>query len=154
MTIHPETKLGPVHLCVADLGKLSSYYTTLGLYLHHRQGKEAVLGDGNIGHIHLHEDSIASTEAFYRDALGFDLIAQYVPSATFLAAGGYHHHIGANTWAGEGIPAAPADSWGLSHSTIEVPGTQALGAVRAQVEAAGSRRHHPQRFLSRGSEQH
>ena len=256
MTIHPQTKLGPVHLQVADLGNLVNYYTTLGLRLHQRQNRQAVLGDGTtellllnerpdgqrvrgtsglyhlaillpsrsdlgralrhfeqsaipvggasdhavsealyltdpegngievyrdrprdewhypngqlvinttpfnvagvlaagdatsaawdgfpagtvIGHIHLHVGDIDAAEGFYRDALGFDLITRYGPSATFLSAGGYHHHIGANTWAGVGAPPASENAWGLSHFTIEVPGTQALAAVRAQVEGAG-----------------
>lgn len=256
MTIHPQTKLGPVHLRVADLSNLVNYYTTLGLHLHRRKDRRAVLGDGItellilderpdgqrvqgtsglyhfaillpsradlgralrhfgqstipvggasdhavsealyltdpegngieiyrdrprsewrypngqllintnpfdatgvlaagdadprewngfptgtvIGHIHLHVGSIDAAESFYRDALGFDLITRYGPSATFLSAGGYHHHIGANTWAGVGAPPAPANAWGLSHFTIEVPGTQAISDVRTGLEAAG-----------------
>ncbi|MFZ1752651.1 MAG: VOC family protein [Caldilineaceae bacterium] len=256
MTIDPQTKLGPVHLQVADLNTLVAYYTTLGLHLRGRNGKQAVLGAGEqdllvlkeradgqrvrgssglyhfaillpsrtdlgralrhfsqsaipvggasdhavsealyltdpegngieiyrdrpraewqypngelvinttpfdaegvlaagnddptewngfpaatvIGHIHLHVGSIDDTEGFYRDALGFDLITRYGPSATFLSAGGYHHHIGANTWAGVGAPPAPENAWGLSHFTIEVPGTQALSQVRARLESAG-----------------
>ena len=256
MAIHPQTKLGPVHLQVADLRNLVNYYTTLGLHLRRRNGQQAVLGAGEldllvlnqrpdgqrvqgtsglyhfaillpsrtdlgralrhfgqsairvggasdhavsealyltdpegngievyrdrprdewrypngqlvinttpfdvegvlaagdassgewdgfpagtvIGHIHLHVGDIAAAEGFYRDALGFDLVTRHGPSATFLAAGGYHHHIGANTWAGVGAPPAPDTAWGLSHFTIEVPGTQALADVRAQVEGAG-----------------
>jgi len=90
-----------------------------------------------IGHMHLQVGNIYKTETFYRDTLGFDLITRYGPSATFLAAGGYHHHIGANTWAGVGAPPAPDNAWGLAHFTIEVPDAQALAAVRAQVEGAG-----------------
>ncbi len=256
MAIHPQTQLGPVHLQVADLHNLTQYYTTLGLHLRQRTGKEAVLGAGDrdllvlhertdgqrvrgtsglyhfaillpsradlgrslrhfaqsairvdgasdhavsealylsdpegngievyrdrptsewrypngqllinitpfdvegvlaagdesgaewdgfpsgtvIGHMHLQVGNIDRTEVFYRDALGFDLITRHGPSATFLAAGGYHHHIGANTWAGVGAPAAPENGWGLSHFTIEVPDTQALAAVRVQVQGAG-----------------
>lgn len=90
-----------------------------------------------IGHIHLHVDAIDRAEGFYRDALGFDLITRYGPSATFLAAGGYHHHIGANTWAGVGVPPAPENAWGLSHFTIDLPGAQAMAAVHRQLESAG-----------------
>lgn len=255
MTIHPQTKLGPVHLQVADLPNLVNYYTTLGLRLRRRNSQQAVLGAGEldllvlnerpdgrrvrgtsglyhfaillpsrsdlgqalrhfshaairvggasdhavsealyltdpegngievyrdrprdewrypngqlvinttpfdvegvlaagdassaewngfpagtvIGHIHLHVGNIDRAEGFYRDALGFDLITRYGPSATFLSAGGYHHHIGANTWAGVGAPPAPENAWGLSYFTIEVPGTQALAEVRAQLESA------------------
>lgn len=255
MTIHPQTKLGPVHLQVADLPNLVNYYTTLGLHLRRRTGQQAVLGAGEldllvlnerpdgrrvqgtsglyhfaillpsradlgralrhfgqaairvggasdhavsealyltdpegngievyrdrprnewrypngqlvinttpfdvegvlaagdassaewngfpagtvIGHIHLHVGDIDRAEGFYRNALGFDLITRYGPSATFLSAGGYHHHIGANIWAGVGAPPAPENAWGLSHFTIEVPGTQAIAEVRAQLESA------------------
>lgn len=90
-----------------------------------------------IGHIHLQVGNIDRAEHFYRDALGFDLVTRYGPSATFLAAGGYHHHIGANTWAGVDAPPAPENAWGLSHFTIEVPDSQALAAVRTQAEGAG-----------------
>lgn len=256
MAIHPQTRLGPVHLRVADLNNLVNYYTTLGLHLRRRAGKQAVLGAGErdllvlneeadgrrvrgtsglyhfaillpsrpdlgralrhfdhsairvggasdhavsealyltdpegngievyrdrprsewrypngqllinttpfdvegvlaagdeersewqgfpegttIGHIHLHVGAIDRAEGFYRDALGFDLITRYGPSATFLAAGGYHHHIGANTWAGVGAPPAPENAWGLSHFTIELPEAQAVAAVRRQLESAG-----------------
>lgn len=256
MTIHPQTKLGPVHLKVADLNNLVNYYTTLGLHLRRRNGKQAVLGAGEldllvlneradgrqvrgtsglyhfaillpsrpdlgralrhfgqsairvggasdhavsealyltdpegngievyrdrprqewhypngqllinttpfdvngvlaagdaepqewngfpagtvIGHIHLHVGNIDKAEGFYRDALGFDLISRYGPSATFLSAGGYHHHIGANTWAGEGIPPAPENAWGLGHFTIDLPDGEALGRTRSQLEGAG-----------------
>ncbi|MBI3958007.1 MAG: VOC family protein [Chloroflexi bacterium] len=255
MTIHPQTKLGPVHLQVADLNNLVNYYTTLGLHLRRRNSQQAVLGAGEldllvlteradgqrvrgtsglyhfaillpsrsdlgqalrhfshaairvggasdhavsealyltdpegngievyrdrprnewrypngqlvinttpfdvegvlaagdassaewngfpagtvIGHMHLHVGNIDAAEGFYRDALGFDLVTRYGPSATFLSAGGYHHHIGANTWAGVGAPPAPENAWGLSYFTIEVPGTQALADVRAQLESA------------------
>ena len=256
MAIHPQTKLGPVHLQVADLNNLVNYYTTLGLHLRRRSGKQAVLGAGEldllvlderadgrrvrgtsglyhfaillpsrpdlgralrhfghsairvggasdhavsealyltdpegngievyrdrarsewqypngqllinttpfdvegvlaagdenqqewngfpdgtvIGHIHLHVGSVDAAESFYRDALGLDLISRYGPSATFLSAGGYHHHIGANTWAGVGIPAAPENAWGLNYFTIELPDTQALAQSRSQLERAG-----------------
>ncbi len=260
MQIHPETKLGPVHLRVANLSNLVTYYTALGLHLRRHAetstGEQAVLGvadsdllvlqedingqrvkgtsglyhfaillpsrvdlgqalrhfaqtgikvggasdhavsealyltdpEGNgievyrdrprdewrypdgkllinttpfdvegvlaagdnnpeawsgfppgtrIGHVHLHVGDIAATERFYRDGLGFDLITRYGPSATFLSAGGYHHHLGANTWAGVGAPPAPANAWGLAHFTIDVPGEQALTALLNQAARAG-----------------
>src|SRR5574341_1976790 len=63
-----------------------------------------------IGHIHLHVADLATAEAFYRDVLGFDLMVRYGSSASFLSAGGYHHHIGVNTWAGAGAPPPPPDA--------------------------------------------
>lgn len=65
-----------------------------------------------IGHIHLQVNSVAKTAAFYQEVLGFDLIAK-LPGAGFLSAGGYHHHIGMNTWRSMGGGIAPSDSLGL-----------------------------------------
>ena len=70
--------------------------------------------DTTMGHMHLHVAHLDAAEAFYRDVLGFDLILRYGPSASFLAAGGYHHHIGLNTWAGIGAPSPPPHSTGLA----------------------------------------
>lgn len=256
MTIHPRTKLGPVHLKAGNLDNLIRYYTTLGLQLQRRENGRAVLGAGRqellilhelpggrrvqgtsglyhfaillpsradlgralrhfgqsairvggasdhavsealyltdpegngievyrdrpreewrypngqlvinttpfdmegvlatadadqsewdgfpsgtvIGHIHLHVGDIDSAESFYRNGLGFELVTRYGPSATFLAAGGYHHHIGANTWAGVGAPPAPADALGLAHFTIELPSHEALASTRHGLEEAG-----------------
>jgi catechol 2,3-dioxygenase len=60
-----------------------------------------------MGHIHLQVAQIEATERFYIDLIGQDLVLRYGPSATFLSANGYHHHIGGNTWAGAGLPPAP-----------------------------------------------
>lgn len=79
-----------------------------------------------IGHIHLQVSNLPAAVDFYREALGFDLILRYGPSAAFLSAGGYHHHVGCNTWAGVGIPSAPPDATGLVHFTIDLPGADAL----------------------------
>ena len=61
--------------------------------------------DTVIGHIHLQVSHIPPAEQFYLGVLGFDLMARYGPSASFVSAGGYHHHIAFNTWAGVGAPA-------------------------------------------------
>ena len=68
--------------------------------------------DTQIGHIHLRVANLNAAELFYTHSLGFDLIMRYGPSAGFVSAGGYHHHIGLNTWAGVGILHAPADAKG------------------------------------------
>ena len=70
-----------------------------------------------MGHVHLHVGDIARGLAFYRDVVGFELMAS-MPSAAFVAAGGYHHHLGFNTWQGEGIPPAPPGAIGLRHWTV------------------------------------
>lgn len=74
-----------------------------------------------IGHIHLQVSSLEEAILFYQETLGFDLVMRYGPSAAFLSAGGYHHHIGINTWAGAGIPAAPSDATGLVMYSIDFP---------------------------------
>jgi catechol 2,3-dioxygenase len=73
--------------------------------------------------------------AFYRDVLGFDVMTQF-PGAAFVAAGGYHHHVGLNVWRGQGVGPAPADRVGLRHWTMVLPATD-LEALRARVRQAG-----------------
>jgi catechol 2,3-dioxygenase len=74
-----------------------------------------------MGHVHLKVASIADAVAFYRDIVGFELMAQLGEQAAFLAAGGYHHHIGANTWESAGRPPAPDGTAALRHATIVLP---------------------------------
>ena len=74
-----------------------------------------------IGHIHLHEPSLAAAERFYHATLGFDVVTRRYPGALFLAAGGYHHHVGTNIWAGEGAPPTPEDAAGLVDYELVVP---------------------------------
>ena len=90
-----------------------------------------------MGHVHLRVASIADTVAFYRDLVGFDLMAQLGPSAAFLSAGGYHHHLGANTWESAGAPAPPAGTAALRHATIVLPDTAERDRVAGRVEQAG-----------------
>jgi catechol 2,3-dioxygenase len=90
-----------------------------------------------IGHIHLHVGNIPEAERFYREVIGFDLITRYGPSAAFLSAGGYHHHLGMNTWAGEGVPAPPEGSRGLRWFEILLPGQAALEELLGRARAAG-----------------
>jgi catechol 2,3-dioxygenase len=89
-----------------------------------------------IGHMHLHVADLAATEAFYGGVLGFDLMQRY-PGALFMAAGGYHHHLGLNTWAGAGAPPPPADSTGLRRFTVRLSSEAALEAVASRVREAG-----------------
>jgi catechol 2,3-dioxygenase len=90
-----------------------------------------------IGHVHLHVATIPAAEAFYVDTLGFDLVLRYGPSASFVSAGGYHHHLGLNTWAGVNAPPPPADAAGLRYYTINLPDVAALAAVLESIERAG-----------------
>jgi catechol 2,3-dioxygenase len=89
-----------------------------------------------IGHMHLHVADLKAAEAFYHGVLGFDIIVRYGPSALFVSAGGYHHHIGLNTWAGVGAPPAPAGSAGLRSFVVRLPDQSALDAVLARVREA------------------
>ena len=89
-----------------------------------------------VGHVHLHVGSVDDGLAFYRDVIGFDVWAR-IPSAAFVSAGGYHHHLGFNVWRGEGAPPAPANAVGLRHCTILLDTDDEVSEVRARVEAAG-----------------
>jgi catechol 2,3-dioxygenase len=89
-----------------------------------------------VGHVHLHVADLRATEAFYGGVLGFELMQRF-PGALFMAAGGYHHHLGLNTWAGAGAPPAPADSVGLRRYTILLPDEAAREAVAEQARGAG-----------------
>lgn len=88
-----------------------------------------------MGHIHLHVSNLDRDEAFYREALGFDVMTRYGPSASFLSAGGYHHHIGINVWAGVGAPPPPDDAAGLRWYTIDLPSQEALSAVEENLRS-------------------
>ncbi|WP_169087832.1 VOC family protein [Paenibacillus sp. PL91] len=75
-----------------------------------------------IGHIHLHVGDLRTSRAYYEGKLGFDVVGDYAQmSAVFVSAGGYHHHIGMNIWAGVGAVLPPANTVGLSYYTIVFP---------------------------------
>jgi catechol 2,3-dioxygenase len=88
-----------------------------------------------LGHVHLHVGDIAESMRFYRDVIGFESMAE-LPGAAFVSAGGYHHHLGFNTWRGEGVPPAPADAVGLRYWTLLLDGDDELASVRARIEDA------------------
>jgi catechol 2,3-dioxygenase len=90
-----------------------------------------------MGHVHLRVASIEPTVEFYRDVLGFDLIAQLGAQAAFLSAGGYHHHLGANTWESAGASPPPPGSATLRHATIVLPDADERDAVAARAVGAG-----------------
>jgi catechol 2,3-dioxygenase len=90
-----------------------------------------------MGHVHLKVAQIAETIAFYRDVLGFALMAQLGPYAAFLSAGGYHHHVGANTWESADAPPAPPGSAALRHATIVLPDEGERDRVLERLETAG-----------------
>jgi catechol 2,3-dioxygenase len=90
-----------------------------------------------MGHIHLKVARIPEAIDFYRDVLGFGLMAQLGEQAAFLSAGGYHHHVGANTWESAGASPAPSGTAALRHATIVLPDDDARADVVAEVEATG-----------------
>ena len=90
-----------------------------------------------IGHVHLHVSRLEDAHAFYVDLLGFELMQRYGPSALFVAAGGYHHHIGLNTWAGVGAPPPPPGAIGLEHFVVMLPDDAARDSVVGRLTAAG-----------------
>ncbi len=91
-----------------------------------------------IGHIHLQVANISDTIAFYDGAMGLALIMRYGPQAAFLSANGYHHHVGANTWAGENLPPAPDDAARLLWFEIVQPDDAALETIAQRLRAAGN----------------
>lgn len=82
-----------------------------------------------IGHIHLKVSDLERSLQFYRDLLGFEEMQRYGDSAVFLSAGGYHHHIGLNTWHSKGAGPAPANAVGLYHTAIVYPTRKDLAVV-------------------------
>ncbi|WP_151734834.1 VOC family protein ['Paenibacillus yunnanensis' Narsing Rao et al. 2020] len=92
-----------------------------------------------IGHVHFHVGDLAEAAAFYVDALGFQPTTRFGNSALFISAGGYHHHMGLNIWAGHGAPAAPADAPGIDYFTLVLPDRTELEAAAERIRNAGYR---------------
>ena len=99
---------------------------------------EGLPGGTVMGHVHLKVSEIEGTIGFYRDVLGFGLMAQLGGQAAFLSAGGYHHHIGANTWESRGAPAAPEGVAALRHATIVLASADERDRVLEAAAAAGA----------------
>ena len=91
-----------------------------------------------MGHVHLHVRDVHEAVDFYHGVIGFDIIG-VVDSMqmAFVSAGGYHHHIGLNTWQGEGAPPPPTDALGLRYFTVGLPGQAALDEIMERIEKAG-----------------
>ncbi len=82
-----------------------------------------------IGHVHLKVSNLKRALEFYCDLLGFEVTMMYGSQAAFISAGGYHHHIGLNTWYSEGLPPAPTRSVGLYHTAILYPTRRDLAEI-------------------------
>src|SRR3954451_15474113 len=90
----------------------------------------------DIGHVHLKVSDLDRAIAFYRDVLGFEVQHRYGDQAAFLSAGGYHHHIGLNTWESLGGSAPPRGTTGLYHVAILYPTRRALADALHRLIAA------------------
>lgn len=90
-----------------------------------------------IGHVHLHVGDLSEAAAFFSEALGFDRITWNYPGALFLGAGGYHHHVGTNTWAGRGATPPSAGDAQLLEWTIELPDSAGLAGVAESLSNSG-----------------
>jgi catechol 2,3-dioxygenase len=105
------------------------------------EGQELAAGENwheapngtTIGHMHLRVGNIEQARRFYADLLGFDVVQQ-LPGALFISAGGYHHHLGLNTWQSRNAPRPPADSVGLRLFTIEIPEAEGLDQLQQRLQ--------------------
>jgi catechol 2,3-dioxygenase len=88
-----------------------------------------------IGHVHLKIGNVAKAIEFYHTILGFDIVAQMGDQALFISAGGYHHHIGLNTWQSRGGGATPQHTAGIQSFVIAIPNREALAQVRERLVA-------------------
>ena len=89
-----------------------------------------------IGHVHLKVSNIERALSFYQDLLGFEIMQRYGESAVFISAGGYHHHIGLNTWHSKDAPPAPVRAAGLYHLAILYPTRKDLAvALKRLIDA-------------------
>ncbi|MFV8826508.1 VOC family protein [Alkalihalobacterium sp. APHAB7] len=87
-----------------------------------------------MGHIHLHVAHLGEAEHFYREGLGFDVVCRFGDQALFMSSGGYHHHIGLNTWAGVGAPPLKEKNAGLKKFSIQFPSEAARNKVVEQLQ--------------------
>lgn len=99
---------------------------------------ELVPAATRLGHVHLHVRDVDEAVDFYHGVLGFDVMG-IAPSfrAAFVSAGGYHHHIGLNTWQGEGAPPPPTDALGMRYFSVKFSHQDAMNQVIARIDRAG-----------------
>lgn len=90
-----------------------------------------------VGHVHLKVADLDRALSFYCGVLGFELTQRFGPGAAFLSAGGYHHHLGLNTWESKGGSPPPPGSTGLFHAAFLYPNRAALGGALRRLLAAG-----------------
>jgi catechol 2,3-dioxygenase len=127
-------------------GQVGRLMTTLPLDVDDLLGELGDAGDTSfdglpsgtlVGHLHLKVASVPPAVAFYRDVVGLGLMAQLGAQAAFLSAGGYHHHLGLNTWQSAGAPPPPPGRAALRHGTLLLPDAAERDRVVARLEHAG-----------------
>lgn len=99
---------------------------------------QSIPPETRVGHVHLHVRDVQEAVDFYHGIIGFDVMG--VAKAFrmgFVSAGGYHHHLGLNTWQGEGAPPPPVDAAGLKYFTVELPNQEAFNEVVKRIDVAG-----------------
>jgi catechol 2,3-dioxygenase len=87
-----------------------------------------------MGHVHMHVANLNKTEQFYNELLDFQTMARYGPQALFMAVGGYHHHLGFNTWSGEGATPQPQPAAGMKQYKIWVHDSQTYNAIYHRIK--------------------
>lgn len=100
--------------------------------------EQSIPAETRIGHVHLKVADLDRAIHFYRDLMGFDLITRLGNQAAFLSAGGYHHHLGLNTWHSRGSGPAPEGTATLRFYSLELPSEDARAAVVARLQASGT----------------
>ena len=98
---------------------------------------EPIDAGARIGHVHLKVSDLERAIEFYRDVLGFELQQRYGSQAAFLSAGGYHHHIGLNTWQSQGGTPPASGTTGLFHAAILYPTREALATAYRRLQESG-----------------
>lgn len=124
-TVRMATDTVDVEGMLAEIGNLEQAMTDM-----------AAPEGTKLGHLHLRVGDTAMAERFYVDTLGFDVTARW-PGALFVSAGGYHHHLGLNTWQSRGAPPAPEDSAGLREFSLVMPDSEEMERVAGRMLAAG-----------------
>lgn len=102
-----------------------------------KAGETDIDPNSDVGHVHLHVSDLKTSEEFYHGLLGFDVTQRSYPGALFLSAGGYHHHIGVNVWAGRGVPPPPPEAAGLLAVGIDVPDQKTIETLAQRFRDAG-----------------
>ncbi len=100
-------------------------------------GSGGLSSGARIGHLHLNVADLGQAEAFYCGLLGFEVTVRGYPGALFVSTGGYHHHLGFNTWAGRGAPSPPAGALGLNRFELSVQQALELDRIERRLSEAG-----------------